>query len=192
MDATALLVAGAAVISAALAVLRVSWALQQRSVALNTLGWGLTALALVLGWQGAGAWGASVVSLVGMGAATIALGMAAATAPAGKAKASNRRVKMLPEKGEPKQIGRRVATFLIVVPLALVISLGLAVVVRTIADQLGASEADSMVLAFFSTPFLWAILAHILLIQQRRRGQWLVLLVSVLPVVPVVLTGALA
>jgi hypothetical protein len=192
MDGTSFLVAGAAAIAAAIVVLRISWARKARSITLNTLGWGLLAAALVLGWHGAGAWGAAVVSLVGMVAAAIALGIAALTAPPGKQKASNRRVKMLPEKGEPKQIGRRVATFLIVVPLSLLVSLGLAVVVRAIADLAGASEADSMTLAFFATPFLWAILAHVLLIQQRRRGQWLVLLVSALPIVPVVLTGALA
>jgi hypothetical protein len=192
MDGTAILLAGAAAITAGIAVLRVSWARKKRSAPLNALGWGLIAAALVFGWQGAGAWGASVVSLVGMGVATILLGVAAATAPSGKAKASNRRVKMLPEQGEPKQIGRRIATFLIVVPLALIVSLGLAVVVRAIADLLGASNADSIVLAFFATPFLWAILAHMLLIQQRRRGQWLVLLVSVLPIVPVAVTGAFA
>lgn len=192
MDGTAVLFAGAAAALASVAVLRLSWARKKRSVSLNTLGWGLIALAAVLGWAGAGAWGASVVSLVGIGAACVALAVAAVTSPAAKAaKASNRRVKMLPESGEPRQIGRRVATFLICVPLALLVSLGLAVVVRAIADLAGASEADSMVLAFFATPFLWAILAHMLLIQRRRSGQWKVLAVSVLPIVPVALTGVI-
>ncbi len=165
--------------------------MKKRSAALNTAGWGLIALAGVLGWLGGGAQGFSVSALVGMTAAAIVLMVAAAMAPAGRATASNRRVKMLPEGDEPKRIGRRVVTFLITVPLALLVSIGLAVVVRSIADLLGASEADSMVLAFFTTPFLWAILLHLLLIQQRRRGQWIVLGVSLLPVVPVILTGAL-
>ena len=192
MDGTSLIVAGAIAAAVAVAVLRASWARPKRSAPLNTFGWGLIALAAALGWQGAGAWGASVVALVGMGAATVALTIAATTAPPGKTKASNRRVKMLPEHGEPKQIGRRIATFLIVVPLALLVSIGLAVVVRALADLAGASEADSVTLAFFATPFVWAILAHVLLIQQRRRSQWLVLLASALPVVPVALTGVLA
>lgn len=192
MAGTPLIVAGVVAAVVAVAVLRASWARPKRSAALNALGWGLIALAAVLGWQGAGAWGVSVVALVGMGAATVALAIAAATAPPGKAKASNRRVKMLPEKGEPNEIGRRVATFVIVVPLALLVSLGLAVVVRALADLAGASEADSVTLAFFATPLVWAILAHVLLIQQQRRSQWLVLLVSALPVVPVALTGVLA
>jgi hypothetical protein len=192
MDGTSLIVAGALAAAVSVAVLRASWARPRRSMPLNALGWGLIALGAVLGWQGAGAWGAAVVALVGMGAATVALSVAAATAPPGKTRASNRRVKMLPEHGEPKQIGRRVVTFLIAVPLALLVSLGLAVVVRALADLAGASEADSVTLAFFATPLVWAILAHLLLIQQRRRSQWLVLLASALPVVPVVLTGVLA
>lgn len=191
MDGTALIVAGAVAAVLAVAVLRVSWARPKRSAGLNLVGWGLIALSAVLGWQGAGAWGAAVVGLGGMAAALVALTVAAATAPAGKAKASNRRVKMLPEAGEPKQVGRRVGTFLIVVPLALLVSLGLAVVVRALADLAGASPADSITLAFFATPIVWAILAHLLLIQQRRRSQWLVLLASALPIVPVALTGVL-
>lgn len=191
MHGTALIVAGATAIILAVAVLRVSWARPKRSAALNTLGWGLVALSAVLGWQGAGAWGMSVVSLAGIGAALAVLVVAAATAPPGKVRASNRRVKMLPEAGEPKQVGRRVGTFLIVVPLALLVSLGLAVVVSALASLAGASAADSVTLAFFATPLVWAILAHLLLIQQRRRSQWLVLLASALPIVPVALTGVL-
>jgi hypothetical protein len=192
MDGTSLIVAGAIAATVAVAVLRASWARPKRSVSLNALGWGLIALAAVFGWQGAGAWGASIVALVGMGAATVALAVAAASAPPGKTRASNRRVRMLPEQGEPKQIGRRLVTFLIVVPLALLVSLGLAVVVCALADLAGASEADSVTLAFFATPLVWAILTHVMLIQQRRRSQWLVLLASALPVVPVALTGVLA
>jgi peptidoglycan/LPS O-acetylase OafA/YrhL len=84
-----------------------------------------------------------------------------------------------------------VGTFLISVPLAMMVSIGLAVVIRALAAVAGASEADSMVLAFFTTPFVWAILAHVLLIQQQRRRQWKILLVSVLPIVPVALTGVI-
>lgn len=192
MNGTWLIVAGAVAAAAAVAVLRLSWSRRARSALLNALGWGLIAFAAVLGGAGAGAWGVAVVALVGMAAAALALAVAAATSPTGKAKASNRRVKMLPETGEPRRIGRRVATFLIVVPLALIVSLGLAVVVRALADLAGASEADSVTLAFFTTPFAWAILAHVLLIQPQRRAQWRVLLMSALPIVPVALTGVLA
>ncbi len=192
MDAASLILAGAVAAAAAVAVLRWAWAQRERSIALNTAGWGLIAIAAALGWAGAGAWGVSVVALVGMGAACIALALAAASAPVGRVAASNRRVNMLPEAGEPRRIGRRLATFLISVPLALLVSIGLAVVVRALADLAGASEADSMALAFFSAPLIWAILVHVLLIQQRRRGQWRVLLASALPILPVALTGFLA
>lgn len=192
MDSTALIVAGAISAALAVGVLRVSWERTERSFPLNSLGWGLIALASVLAWQAAGAWGVSIAALAGMASATVVLAVAAVTAPAGKAKASNRRVRMLPENGEPKEIGRRIATFLIVVPVALLVSIGLAVVVRAIADLAGASEANSTALAFFATPLVWAILAHVLLIQQRRRSQWLVLGASALPIVPVALTGIIS
>ncbi len=192
MGAASLLLAGAFAAAAAVAMLRLAWAQRERSTALNSAGWGLLALAAVLGWAGAGAWGVSVTALVGMGVACVALTLAAASAPAGKAAASNRRVNMLPEAGEPRRIGRRLATFLIAVPLALLVSIGLAVVVRALADLAGASEADSMALAFFSAPLIWAILMHVLLIQQQRRAQWRVLLASALPILPVALTGLMA
>ena len=182
--------AGASAVAAVL-MLRLGWARKHRSLPINAAGWGLFVLAAVFGWAAAGAWGASVAALVGMAAACVLLAIAAARAPKGKAVASNRRVKMLPEAGEPRQIGRRVATFLITVPLALLVSIGLSLVVRALADLAGASEADSIVLAFFATPLLWAIILHLLLIQERRRGQWKVLLIGALPVVPVILTGVL-
>lgn len=191
MSANAYLLLAALAAAVSVAALRVSWARKKRSAPLNIVGWGLIALAAVLGWLGAGMWGASVAAMVGMGGAGLALAIAGATAPKGKSAASNRRVKMLPEAGEPKQVGRRIVTFLIAVPLALIVSIGLAVAVRGLADALGASPADSVTLAFFTAPIAWGVLLHLLLIQQRRRGQWLVLLVGALPVMPVVLTGVM-
>jgi predicted nucleic acid-binding Zn ribbon protein len=191
MNGTVFLLLAALSAVASVAVLRVSWAGKRRSVPLNLLGWGLIALAAVLGWLGAGAWGASVAAIFGMGAAGIALAVAAATSPEGKAAASNRRVKMLPESGERKRIAGRLLTFGIVAPLAMLVSLGLAVAVRGLLDWFGASEANSIVLGFFTAPIAWGTLAHLLLIQQRRRTQWLILLIGALPVVPVVLTGVL-
>ena len=191
MSTNVLLLLAALSAAASVAVLRASWAQKKRSALLNVLGWGLIALAAVLGWLAAGMWGASVATMVGMGAAGIALAIAGAMAPKGKATASNRRVKMLPEAGEPRQVGRRIVTFLITVPLALIVSIGLAVAARGLADALGASPADSVTLAFFTAPLAWGTLLHVLLIQQRRSGQWLALLVGALPVVPVVLTGVM-
>jgi hypothetical protein len=152
MNGTPLIIVGAIAAAAAIGVLRLSWSRSVRSAPLNALGWGLLVLAAVLGWQGAGAWGAAVVALVGMATALAILAIAAATAPTGRALASSRRVRMLPEAGEPRRIGRRLGTFLIVLPLALLVSLGLAVVVRAIASLAGASEADSVTLAFFAHP----------------------------------------
>jgi hypothetical protein len=191
MSSNVLLLLAALAAAVSVAALRASWAQKKRSAPLNVLGWGLIALAALLGWLGAGMWGASVAAMAGMGGAGVALAIAAAMSPAGKAAASNRRVKMLPEAGEPRQIGQRIVTFVITVPLALIVSLGLAVAARGLADALGASPADSVTLAFFTAPLAWGVLLHVLLIQQRRRWQWLALLASALPAVPVVLTGVL-
>lgn len=95
------LVPGALAGVAAIGVLRLSWGRKERNRLLNTLGWGLVALAIVLAWSAAGAWGAAVMSLWAMGAALLALGWAAWRSPPAKRSASNRRAGMLPEAGEP-------------------------------------------------------------------------------------------
>lgn len=175
----------------AVLVLRIGWGRATRSTPVNAVGWALFMLAAIFGWAGAGAWGTAVTALWGMGAALVALAIAAISAAPGKARASNRRVGMLPEGGEPINLGRRIGTFLISVPLALAVSLGLSVVVFALSDLGGLSKADSIVLAFFATPVFWAIVAHLVLIRQRRKDQWLILAVCALPVVPVIASGML-
>lgn len=192
MDAPVSLVLAAACAVLAVLVLRIGWSRKARSLPVNAAGWGLMAVAAGFAWTAAGAWGFAVAALWGMGFALVLLGFAAATARPGKGVASNRRVRMLPEGSEPRRIGARVVTFLLTVPLALAVSVGLAVVVFALSDLAGASKADSVVLALFATPFLWAVLVHLVLIRSRRRDQLLLLAVTALPVVPVALSGVLA
>jgi hypothetical protein len=171
--------------------LRFGWGQAKRSIPLNTGGWLLIALAAIIGWAGAGMWGASVAALAGMGAAAVLLAVAAARSPKGRAKASNRRVKLLPERGEKLRIGGRLLTFLLTAPLAMALAVGLGVALRGLAIGLGASEANANTLGLFFPPIAWGLIAFVLLIQERRRMQALVVLICALPVVPVIVGASL-
>jgi hypothetical protein len=175
---------------AGVAALRLAWAQANRSPGLNSVGWLLLAAGAITGGGAAGAWGVAVASLFPMGLALLLLGIAAMRSPAGKTKASNRRVNMLPEVGEPRRIGRRIGTFLIVVVAGLVSSIALAVAIRAAGSAIGWSEADAIALAFFSVPLVWSILAFVLLMQQSRKTQTWTLLGTAAPVIPFLLTGA--
>ncbi|EPR16950.1 hypothetical protein M527_18790 [Sphingobium indicum IP26] len=164
------------------AALRHAWSLHRRSSLWNAAGWGLFLLGVLAGWWGAGAWGVSVASLVGMSAALLILSHAAITSPAAaNAKASNRRVGMLPERGEPLHLRRRLMTFLIVVILAMIVSTGLGIAAYGLMALTGAAEANSVVTGFFVTPLAWSILAYALLIEERRIRQWATLGILAVP-----------
>lgn len=174
----ALLIAAGAAAVAGVALLRLAWSRPRRSAWLNGGGWGLIALAATLAGAHSGAWGISIAALCCMGAALLALTQAAAGAEASTAgKASNRRVGMLPEGREPLRLGRRFATFLIVAPLAMIVSAGIAVPVRALALLTGAGEADANVIALFAMPLAWTVLAHVLLMKESRAAQVRVLLI---------------
>ena len=181
---------GAALGTAGVASLRLAWAQERRSPLLNTVGWLLLAGGAVTGGAGAGAWGAAVASLFPMGFALVLLAIAAARSPAGRAKASNRRVNMLPEAGEPKRLGRRLGTFLIVAVAGLAASIAFAIAIRAAGSAIGWSEANALAAAFFAVPIVWGILAAVLLMQASRRAQGLTLLATAAPVLPYLLTGA--
>lgn len=165
------LVAGAALAAGGVLLLRFAWAGQQRSLALNLLAWSGLSLGLLFGAHAAGAWGFSISSLVAMASAFLVLAYAALTAPPDKAKPSARRAHVLPDTGEALHLGRRFGTFALSVPAALMASLLTAVAARTVADWAGWQEANSIVLALFITPLLWAVLLFALLINPRRPAQ---------------------
>jgi hypothetical protein len=174
---------------AGVGLLRVGWGRARRSLALNSAGWGLIALAVVLAAAGAGMWGVSVAALAGMALAALLLTLAAAGSPRGKAAASNRRVRMLPERGEPLRLGGRLLTFVLAAPVALLLAVGLGVALRGLTVALGGSEANANALGLLLPPLAWGLIAWLLLIQRRRRAQALVVLICALPVLPV-LAGA--
>jgi hypothetical protein len=176
---------------AGVAVLRLAWSLPRRSRFANGGGWAMLLAATIGGALADGAWGVAVVWLLAMLAAFAALAHAGATAPAGKAKASNRRVGMLPESGEPRRVGRRVVTFLLLIVAGFAVSIGLGLAVRGLGGVLGWSEANANVLALFTVPVAWSVLVFMLLMQQSRRSQVLTLLACCVPVLPVLVSGAM-
>lgn len=191
MGGEGLVVAGSALAVNAVAVLRYSWGTRGRSRSLNAVGWALALAALAAGCAGAGAWGATVVSMWAMGAACAVLAWAAWRAPAGRAKASNRRAGMMPEGSGPLHIGRRLLTFALVVLVGFAASVGFALGVRWLAASLGAGDADANVLALFAAPTVWTVLAFLLLMTASRRRQLAILAACAAPALPAFLWGAM-
>jgi len=164
-----------AAIVAAVLQLRRAWGLPRRSAVQNATAWALMLAGAVLALAGEGAWGLAVASLGGMTAAALLIAHAGWTSPRGKARASERRVHMLPGSGEPRHIGRRLTTFLFIVPLGFAASLLAVLGARALAGMAGWSDADGNAMTFLLLPLLWALLAFWLLMRPSRREQlaWL-------------------
>jgi hypothetical protein len=175
----------------AVGVLRWAWSLPRRSTLGNGAGWALLVMAVVIAGQAEGAWGIAIVSMAIMAGALLALAIAGIGAEPGRAAASNRRVGLLPEGAEPRHVGRRFGTFTLVILGGLAASLCLALGMRGLGGLLGWHEADSNAVALFTVPVGWAILVTIMLMQTSRRGQWAALALCAVPLVPVLLTGAM-
>jgi hypothetical protein len=171
-------------------VLRAAWALDKRSLGANAAGWAMLAAAAGFGGAAAGAWGVAVAALVAMTAAAALLGWAALMSPPGRERASNRRVKMLPEAGEPLRLGRRLATFALVGVAGFAASIALAIGLRWLVLAIGWSEANANSLALFAVPLAWGVLATILLMQHTRRSQIATLAIASAPLIPALLAGS--
>ncbi len=175
---------------AGVGLLRWSWSLPQRSALANLAGWGLLAAAAGLAAGLDGAWGVAMGALAGMAGAGLLLAWAAVTSPAARVKASDRRVRMLPEAGEPARLGARALTFALVVVAGLAASIALAIALRAGALAAGWSEADANAGTLFAVPLAWGVLASLLLMLDTRRQQIVALLVAALPLVPALLAGS--
>ncbi|WP_428630229.1 hypothetical protein [Sphingopyxis sp.] len=168
---------GTAAIVVAVLLLRHAWGLPRRSSAQNGIAWALLLAGVLLTLAGDGAWGLAVASLVGMTAAALLLAHAGWTSPAGKARASERKAHMLPAPGEPRQIGRRLLTFLLTVPLAYATASLVSLAARALATLAGWSDANGNAMALLLLPLVWGILAFWLLMLPHRCAQlaWLLL-----------------
>ncbi|AKH42697.1 hypothetical protein FHS61_000467 [Altererythrobacter atlanticus] len=177
---------------AGVGVLRMSWAGRKRSTTRNSAGWLLLLVGAIGGALAEGAWGVSIVSLFAMGTAALILAHSAITAPPGKAKPSDRRVRMLPEAGESLHIGARLLTFVLVAIVLLAISVGLGIAIRGFAYLAGMNEANSNVTGLFAVPIIWSILAVWLLMLERPRNRLILVLASCIPILPLLFIGASA
>ena len=168
-----LVLSGSATVLFAVSLLRMNWGKPGRSTALNAVAWSLLLCGLLSGASGHGAWGLAITVLAGMAIAGLLLCHSALVSPAGKAKAANRRVHMLPEAGEPKRIARRFATFVLTVPCSLAAAFIFALGARAIAAWFGWSDANANVLALLAMPVVWSVLMTQLLMTQGRKPQLL-------------------
>ncbi|WP_245844268.1 hypothetical protein [Sphingomonas spermidinifaciens] len=154
-------------------VLRLAWdAREPAQVRLTLAGWSAIAVALAALAARDGAWGIALGALPVM---LVAFGFLARAALASAAPSRAARV----VESEPsvhlhardwRDVGRRVAIFLIAVPVAGLVSLLAGLAFAAAARAGGAVEADSITLALFVTPLVWSILGVVLLLEARAAA----------------------
>jgi hypothetical protein len=133
-------------------------------------GWAALALAFaILTWY-AGAWGAAVGAMTAMLAAFVILSGVAMASP--------------PDHGRPlrepapvqeawigwRDLGRRIAIFLIVVPGAFLVSSLVALTVQAAARHAGWQDANSTTFGLFTFPLVWTIVATLLMLRSSPRA----------------------
>ncbi|AKQ42703.1 hypothetical protein CP97_12645 [Aurantiacibacter atlanticus] len=173
---------------ASIVVLRLSWSRPSRSTSLNAVGWSGIVLSVVLASLTYGAWGVAVASLFPMAAALLLLLPSIASQPRWKRKPVDRTTsERLPERPEPV-LGRRIASFMIVSPAALLAAVMAALALRVLFLSFGGAEADANVIVLACVPVVWAIFSTALLMMESR-GTQAALLAAI--TVPSVLTSIL-
>ncbi|HVI98826.1 MAG TPA: hypothetical protein VM657_07145 [Sphingomonas sp.] len=130
-------------------------------------GWTLIALALVILTATAGAWGLAVGASAAMAAAMLVLARAGIAEPGRETRSPRAMPTVTPPRWRWRGLARRIAVFLLIVPVGLVASAILAFGCDAIARRAGWVEADSLALALFVQPVVWAILATV---QSMKEG----------------------
>ncbi|MBX7482779.1 hypothetical protein [Qipengyuania qiaonensis] len=186
-DAVMLSGAGAAILG--VAVLRHSWGRSVRSVPLNTAGWLLLAIGAISGWAAAGAWGLAVAALVATGTACLALALAAFDRPKHARRIRNGQNGTV--SATPGGWRRGLLTFVLTGPLALAVSVAVALAARTLAISWPLAEADGNVMVLGLVPLVWPLLACAMLMNTTRRPQIALLAVPLaLALLPLVVLGS--
>ena len=170
MAGDALIWLSAALAVAGVAVLRVSWGKAKRSTPLNIAGWAALAAALVVADRAAGEWGITVAILVATGAAFVALAIAGAK-PVRKARARTVRTSHQGTDEMKSRPRSGLLTFAITGPLALAVSMLVALAVRSLIVGAGGAEADGNVAVLATVPIVWPVLAFALLMMAGRKAQ---------------------
>ncbi len=150
--------------------LRFAWdAREPTQIRLTLAGWAAIGAALAVLAARDGAWGIAMgalpVMLVAFG--FLAREALASTAPARAARIAETEPSVRLHAADWRDVGRRVAIFLIAVPIAGAVSLlvGLALAAAALAS--GALEADTITTALFVTPLVWSVLGVVLLLRPR-------------------------
>ncbi len=130
-------------------------------------GWTLIGAALIALAVTAGAWGLAIGSSAAMAAAMAILARAGIAEPARDKRSPRAIPTVTPPRWRWRGLARRIAVFLLIVPVGLVASAVLAFGADALARRAGWVEADSLALALFVQPVAWAILAAI---QSMKPG----------------------
>ncbi len=158
MNAAALLA-----IVLAMILVRIGWG-GRRSI--SVAGWALVIAALWVLTAKDGAWGLAMGGVVGMVAALLAVLYAGWTEPA----RAGRPPREPPSISLPRRSGdlaRRIAVFVLVVPVAFAAAQWLAFGAQALARRNGSGDTDAVVLTFLLQPLLWSAL---MTWQMTRSG----------------------
>lgn len=132
----------------------------------SVAGWAVAVLALVLLTARDGAWGLAMGTLAGIVAALAALLYSGWHTPAKRLRTAREPLSItLPVR--PADIGRRLAVFVLVVPVAFLAAQWFAYGAQALARRQGAGETDAIVLTLFLQPLLWA---GLMAWQMTRTG----------------------
>lgn len=167
---TAILLLLAAVGTAAL---RLGWgAREPAQVRLTLAGWAAIGTALAVFTAREGAWGFAIgalpVMLVALG--FLAREATASTAPARAVRVADSEPSVRLHAADWRDIGRRVAIFLIAVPVAGAVSLLVGLALAAAARAGGAMEADTITTALFVTPLIWSVFGVVLLLRSSATA----------------------
>ncbi|GGB27811.1 hypothetical protein GCM10011380_16780 [Sphingomonas metalli] len=142
----------------ALGLIRVGWD-GRRSLALA--GWALAIAAAVALAMLAGAWGLAIVATTAIVAALAILLRDAWRAPRGRAAPVRSAPSIALPRPTLRSVGRRLAVFLLVVPVAAAAAALLAFGLQATLVRGRAAEADTVALMMVAQPVLWALLATV-------------------------------
>jgi len=166
VNGAGLLTVAAGLVALGIGALRLGWR-RRSSWAFAPTGWAMAALGLLLLAFQNGAWGLAVGGLVGSATALLLLahaGLRDRPAPAGPVR-SSRTTLRLHEDGH-LQLGRRVLTFLLVVPGAMAASMAAGLAAQALTRAAGWTEPDSTALGLFAFPTAWALLATVMMLRN--------------------------
>lgn len=168
LTAILLLVAGVGT-----ALLRFGWdAKAPAQVRLTLAGWAAIVASIGALTVTDGAWGAAMGTLPVMLVAFVLVGREAltSTVPARTARISDAPPTVRLHATDWRDVGRRVAIFLLSVPVAGIVSLLAGLAIAAVARASGADASNTIVLALAITPVVWTVLGVVLLLEARVRA----------------------